>query len=236
MYQKLITAGCSYSACSSSIEEALCNPTSWPHFLSGLVRNPQLVNLGIPGSGPQSMTYNLINFCEADAIDTDKTLVAFNISELHRWDVMCTPDHPESCEYFSWAGILNHSWILSENCCQCGRKHFMHQLGMNMGVDQQIKTNCLSIISLVRYLKQKNLNYRFIMLDDNLNNNTTPDFFKRFLQSELEHIVTVQECYSVLEFAKKSGMIESDQFHPSKEGYRVIAEHIFEHLKTNTIL
>ena len=227
-YQKLITAGCSYSACSSSIEESLRSPRSWPHFLSNFLMCTQLVNLGIPGSGTQSMVYNLINFCDSDIIDASQTLIVFNITELHRWDIMCPVGHPDACKHFSWDKILNHSWILSEHFNGSSGKHYMQQLGINMGVEQQIKTNCLSIISLVNYLKQRGLNYYFIMLDDNFNDTNTPDFFKRFLQSEIENAVMVENHYSMLKFATESQKIADDQCHPNTEGYKTIAEHIFK--------
>jgi hypothetical protein len=231
LYQKLIIAGCSFSACSSSVEEANLNPCHWPQFLCKMLGSTQLVNLGISGAGVQSTSNNLINFCEHDYIDPAQTLVVFNISQLHRWDLMCTTNHPDSLStVFSWNTILNHNWILSEQFKMHNKSHYMHQLAMNMGVDQQIKLNCLSLIGLMSYLEQKGLQYYFVMLDDSLHDKDTPEFFKKFLSTKLDHLVTVQNFYSLKEFARSTRNICNDNFHPDAQGYKIIAEHMFERI------
>jgi hypothetical protein len=181
MINLLLTAGCSYSTCDDSIEEAIESPKIWPQFLFSMLPAKYMSNLGMQGSGVQSTDYNLINFCETQYVDPAKTIVIFNISQLHRWDSMCHQSHPAACNNFNWATPLQHNWLIEKS----DPKHSLfNEINRHMEHEQKIKSNCLALIGLMSYLEQKNLQYYFIMLDDNRFGKNTPEFFRNFIEKK----------------------------------------------------
>ena len=138
---------------------------------------------------------------------------------------MCNWSHPNACDHFSWDNLLQHSWLVEK----MNQTHSIFtEINRHMESKQKIKSNCLALIGLMSYLEQKKLRYYFIMLDDNRVDNNTPEFFRNFIEKKLTRLVTVQGFNSMLEFSRSTGMLSADLRHPSTDGHRVIAEHIFQ--------
>ena len=121
--------------------------------------------------------------------------------------------------------LLQHNWLIEKR----NQTHSLFtEINRHMEYKQKIKSNCLALIGLMSYLEQKKLRYYFIMLDDNRYGTETPEFFRNFIEKKVTQLVTVQGFNSMLEFSKSTGMLSADKLHPSTDGHRVIAEHMFQ--------
>lgn len=231
----LIVTGCSFSVGTSDINLAKQCPSTWAHFL--LQRNSnfrQFVNLAMSGGGNLASSSNLQIFLEQEDYRPDNNLVLFNITGTDRYDMMCEIGHSDANETCSWNHVLNIDWITTGGFAR-PKNSFIRDLQKNMGYGSIKKMNYLAIISMIHYLEIQNYRYAFmIMKDDCVNDSqrdTTPDWFNNFL-GERNNLLIKFEGKNMHEFCKEHDMLSDDNFHPSVEGYRVISEHIEEHLKS----
>lgn len=223
--KNFIVTGCSFTAGTSDLKMAKENPRTWPHFLLPFL-NPELfVNLAIPGAGNFSIANGLTYFLETKKyIDPTNTLIGINFTGLDRIDTMCAVDHPNANRCFSWANDLGFNWITDSNFTQKVQP-FNGLLQKNIGLEQVRTLNCLSIIQVLSYLESNNFNY-FFMLMNNYILTDSPDWFKTFLNQRRSKWLTFDQYQTVYEFVDANKLTDKDGFHPSLNGYKLIAQTI----------
>ena len=184
MFDNLIFAGCSFTASSSEFVQNYAAADAWPQYLAQVVKPKIFNNLSIPGGGNKSVTHNLIYYLTSKSyLDLEKTFVGFNISVLDRIDTICSFDHPDANPHFSWDKDFGFGWI-TEGGWTANVPPFFGSLEKNMGYEQTILDNCLHLTGLISFLELKKINYRFMLLDDNVYNDG-PVWWKQILDTNV---------------------------------------------------
>jgi hypothetical protein len=219
---KLLAGGCSFSVSSSLVEEANVNPHSWTHHLINYYNINRFANMSIPAGGNSALVNNLIYYLETKPDwNPSTTLVGFNITELHRLDVMCPVDHPNHNTNFSWDHDLRHG-IITLGPFTSTATPFNGLMQKHMGWDQVIKLNCLELVKLFTYLEHRRFSYFYMLIDDTVLEDS-PDWFKKVLE-KYKHRQALSS--GMAEFAREHNEVNDDNWHPSKYGQELIAKEI----------
>ena len=216
-FEKLVISGCSFSAGTSDIYMAVSQPTTWSHFLLPKTNSEIFVNLAIPGGGNIAAGYNIVYLLETkESFTSNDTLILFNITGLDRVDTMCYCDHPQANSSFSWNQDFGFGWITEGGFThgrfwRDGGLPFKRLLQKNMGLDQIITVNSLSIINTITYLEANNFQYAFMLMDQYIET-AAPDFLKRFLDNRSAHYITFDGVSNIYEYCKQNTWLKKDQF------------------------
>ena len=230
-FEKLVISGCSFSAGSGEIKNGTMYPTTWSHFLLPKINPNIFVNLSIPGGGNIAAGYNIVYLLETKKFFTSNdTLVLFNITGLDRFDTICYKDNTCANFAFSWNEDFKFGWLTEGPFGNAEpRPPFKGMLQKNMGLDQIITFNSLSIINTITYLEANNFQYAFMLMDQHIET-AAPDFLKKFLDDRSAYHVTFNEISNMYEYCKQNTWLKKDQFHPSQEGHNAIADFVFRHI------
>jgi hypothetical protein len=234
-FEKLVVSGCSFSACSSNIENGIMYPTTWSQFLLPKINPNIFVNVAMNAGGNFAAGYNIVYLLETknffmsnDAVSND-TLVLFNITGLDRFDSMCYKDSPHANNSFSWNKDFGFGWITQGGFGHGPRPPFNGLLQKHMGMDQIITTNSLAIINTITYLEANNFQYAFMLMNQHIET-AAPDFLKRFLDNRSAHYITFDGISNMYEYCEQNSLLGYDQFHPSREGHSAIADFVYRHI------
>jgi hypothetical protein len=227
MIENFIVSGCSFSAGSSSINQAEENPKVWPDFLLPVLKPKFFINLSIPGSGNLSIANNLILTLETKKnLSPSNSLVVINITGLERIDVMCSVNHPDANKYFYWSKDLGYNWITHGAWVGLEKSSpFYGSLQKNMELEQARTMSCLSIVHCFSYLELHNFKYFFMLMDDYIINDS-PAWFTDYLDQRKDKFIKFGQYQSMHSYAKSCEELHTDQFHPSVGGHELIAKHI----------
>lgn len=224
-----ITAGCSFTAGTSDIDQARSNPESWPHFLLEKIPARFLINLAIPGGGNQQIADNVIYLLETKKyITSENCLIGINFTGLDRLDIMCAVDHPDANKNFSWSKDFGFGWI-TEGTFVSKTSPFNGMLQKNMELDQTQLSNCLSIVKLLSYLELNRFKYFFMLMNDEIMD-TSRTWFNDFVNQGQTGPVIFGQSKSMKSFATDKGLLNKDQFHPNKEAHQLMSNEIFGYL------
>jgi hypothetical protein len=224
-----LTAGCSFTVCSSDVLAARNNPESWPHFLIQKLDIDSFANLAMSSGGNGAMANNLIYFLETKRHWTpENTLVGFSITELDRLDIRCPLGHPDANQTFSWDQDLGHSW-LTTNGFTFSPPPFKDLLKKNQGYEQIVDQNCLEVTKLFAYLDLHKFPYFFMLIDNDVNGDS-PDWFKRVLEDHQQHRVKPGGYIGMSEYVGSIGQCLPDGWHPNTDGHSKIADEVFAFL------
>ena len=234
MIENFIVSGCSFSAGSSSINQAEENPKVWPDFLLPVLKPKFFINLSIPGSGNLSIANNLTLCLETKKnLSPTNSIIGINISGLDRIDIMCSVDHPDANKYFSWGKDLGHNWITHGAWVGLEKSSpFYGSLQKNMELEQARTMSCLSIVHCFSYLELHNFKYFFMLMDDYIINDS-PAWFTDYLDQRKDKCVKFNQHQSMHSYAKSCEGLHTDQFHPSVIGHKLIAEQIKSFIQKN---
>ena len=228
MLKQFITAGCSFTAGNSLIENAT-QPKTWSHFLLPKINPEFFYNLAIPGGGNCATSTNLIYLLETKKyIEPKNTLIGINITGLDRIDTMCAVDHPDSNKNFSWNHDFGYSWI-TEGGFTSNIPPFYGVLQKNTEIEQISISNALAMIKCFSYLELHKFNYFFMVMDD-LVIQDSPPWFLDFLNCRRQQWITFDDHITMHSLAKGKNLLEEDKFHPSISGYQLIADMVLEQL------
>ena len=224
-YKNLIVAGCSFSTGTNLPEKFNNTPKTWSHFLVNkyLTSVNCYINLGILGGGNTQIAKSVIYTLEKINLNPNETLVLFNITGLQRIDLMCQLEQPDHNEYFSWKNMYNFSYINIPhlNSTDTIFKDLLHK---NLGYDQVLLSNSIELISLFNYLKSKKIDYKFMLLDDTIEERS-PDILNPYLKEAIKF-----DGLNMHEYCKKNNLLHDDGFHPSADGYSVLSDFIYQSL------
>jgi hypothetical protein len=231
-----VTAGCSFTAGTSNIDEAKDNPTSWSHFLLPTVMPKFFYNLAIPAGGNVQLTDNLIYLLETKKyIVPENTLIGINITGLDRMDIMCPTDHPNANNLFSWATDFNYGWIPEPGFLNKSPP-FNGTLQKNVGLSQIQLTNCLSIVKCFSYLENRGFNYFFMIMHDDIIDDS-PDWFRTYLlEQKTSNFIKFGNFMTMHSFAKSQNLLVKDNFHLNKHANQLVAHQIVEFLSDKKLL
>lgn len=225
--QYLITAGCSFSAGTSDLQQACSSPQVWPHFLSQKIDPKFLINLAIPGGGNQQIADNLIYLLETKKyITAENSLIGINFTGLDRIDTMCAVDHPDANKHFGWSRDFGFGWI-TEGSFVNKSAPFNGALQKNMELTQVQRSNLLNIVKLLSYLNINGFKYFFMMMNDEI---IEQPIVRSNVCTNQERWVHFGNFDNMKSFVTNQGLLAEDRFHPSKSGHEQIAKTIFEFL------
>jgi hypothetical protein len=229
-FDNLIVAGCSFSAGTSNIDQAKQMPTTWSHFLLQKFSTKFFYNLSIPGGGNIQILNNLTFMLEIKNYIIEKpTVVILNFSGLDRIDTMCAVDHPDANKNFSWSKDFGFGWI-TQGSFLSKSAPYHGCLQKNIGFDQVVLTNCLTIVQCLNYLKSKQVKFFFMLMDDDIIK-IAPEWFQTMLNQHYQkEFIRFKLHDSISSFVKSKNLLAEDKFHPNTEAYRLIADEIFKKL------
>jgi hypothetical protein len=217
--ENLLAAGCSFTA----------SLNSWPTQLQKNITSLNCINIGVSGAGNYTIGTNIVYFLELEKkYNSTNTTVIFNISDLDRIDTMCSVDHPNANKYWAWDKQLGFNWI-NQGGFTGQEPPFNGMLQKHMGIEQIIKVNCLSIIQCISYLELNNFNYYFMLLSDQICKDS-PTWFNEFLEERRDKWITFDNHQSMYSYALANNQIDTDGFHPSSKGQKLIAQKVKEKL------
>lgn len=219
-------AGCSFSAGSSDIQQAINNPETWAHFLIPEIQPKFFYNLAIPGGGNRQIADNLIYLLETKKhIVPESTLVLLNFTGLDRIDTMCSVEHPDANEYFSWSKDLGYGWIVEGGFC-ANTTPFRGSLQKNMELSQIQRINCLAIVQCLSYLQHRGFRFFFMLMNDDIINDSEKWFQSKLLDDYTNNFVKIESHLSMYAFAKSNNLLHEDQFHPNVKAQELIAQQL----------
>ena len=224
-YKNLIVAGCSFSTGDGLIENFVNNPTTWSHFLvtKYLKTVDTYYNLAVSGCGNTGISKSLIHTIEKHKFESSDTLVLFNISGLQRIDFLCQLECADSNENFNYSNLYNFSFLNVPHI-STQVNFFKSSLHKHLGYDQVILSNSIELISLFNYLKSKKIDYKFMLLDDTIEERS-PDILNPYLKEAIKF-----DGLNMHEYCKKNNLLHDDGFHPSADGYSVLSDFIYQAL------
>lgn len=224
-YKNLIVAGCSFSEGTNRKELFNNTPETWSHFLVNkyLTSVNRYINLGIPGGGNTQIVKSLIYTLETTNLNPNETLVLFNITGLQRIDLMCQIEQPDHNEYFRWKNMYNFSYINIPhlNSTDTIFKDLLHK---NLGYNEVVLSNSIELIGLFHYLKSKNIDYKFMLLDNTIEERC-PDVLKTYIDSAIKF-----NGLNMYEYCEENNLLDTDNFHPSTDGYSALSDFIYQSL------
>jgi hypothetical protein len=234
-FSNLLIGGCSFSAGTSDIGEALAQPSTWAHFLLSKIDINLYANLAIPGGGNLATSFNILNFLQKNThFNKKNTLVIFNITGLERIDTICATDHPDAIQYFSYSKSLNYNWI-NEGSFETKMSPFYGKLQKNMGYDQVKILNEYAVITLISFLENENYNFRFMYMDEEIVKESS-DIFQKFLLKRQSNLILFDEHLAMHEYCKQQQALHRDNQHPSVHGYQLISAKVLENLINTGVL
>jgi hypothetical protein len=213
MIENFIVTGCSFTSgvfefdYNSEDPQSIWEQTScsWPHFVFGRlgVKNKKFFNFAIPGGGNTAAMTNLVLFLEKNPnYNNSNTLVGINLTELGRSDFITNKNDANANNDRSTQHIkenLNIGWITK------GIDGYKSNLELH---------NAVNIIQTLTYLKSKNINYFFMLMTDEIYHKS-PQFFKKFLDTESDNWITFDKTLSMKTFVVDKKLTESNtNFHP----------------------
>jgi hypothetical protein len=222
-YKKFITTGCSFTA---GVLESIDNQTAfaWPHFcvLDLGLATDDFLNFALPGGGNTAAISNLVYYLELNP-DLDCALVGINLTALGRCDSMCNQAHLNANQDQSNKHIqqqLHIGWIHNS----------LDRHQVSRGSTALTIQSCLAIVQGITYLESKNIDYFFMLMTDSIYA-YSPAWFQQFLDARQDHWVKFGEITGMLEFVEQLNLqTSSDDFHPSIQGHKHIADRVLAHL------
>jgi hypothetical protein len=235
-FKYFITAGCSFTAGTSNIEQAQQNPQTWPHYLLSTVQPQFFYNMAMPGGGNKQIIYNLVYLLESKShITPADTLIGISLTGLDRLDTMCAVDHPNANQWFSWGQDFRYSWITQGSFAFAGPP-FGGILQKHMELEQIQLDNCLSIVQCLTYLEAQGFDYFLMLMDDTIIDDS-PAWFKDRVFNKLKHrFVDFGESASMYSYAKSQNYLSEDGFHPNQQGQKLISSKVNKHLEDHAII
>lgn len=232
-----ITTGCSFTAGvipkpHDQADSWLLQGSVWPHFIFAKMNPAQSTfkNLALPGGGNVAALTNLIYYLETNksCLDTNNTVIGFNITEPARLDTICS---------------LNHPGINRDLCCidSTGLDHPSQELGFGWttsGLNHR-QTNIdiigyLSVVQALAYLKLNKFRYFFMLMTDSIYTHA-PDWFQSVLNQHSNNWITFDDCMSMHSMVLAHNLTVSDRDqHPSTEGHIKIAKYVDMFLTNNS--
>lgn len=229
MLRQFITAGCSFTAGSSSIDVARNTPDVWPDFLLTKINPAFFYNIAVPGNGNHAIGTNLTYLLETKTdIKPEDTLIGINITGLERIDIMCAVNHPDANKYFSWDKDFGYGWI-TENIFVNKIPPFHGTLQKNMELAQVQRLNAIAIIKCFSYLELKKFNYFFMVMDHYVIEDS-PQWFLDFLNARQDKWVTLEGYKDMWSFSKDKNLLAEDKLHPTVQGQQYISNIVMKHL------
>lgn len=224
---RLITTGCSFTAGSSDLAQAIAEKNTWVHYLLEPWQIKILVNLAIPGGGNIASSFNLKWFLmNHKEFSCDNTTILFNLTGLGRYDLLVDPDHPDANQHFSWANYCGFSWITSGGFVN--KNPYFLTIQQNSGYENFVKLNQMAIIDLFTFIELHNFKYAFMCMDNDILNRDKNDFFSEFIDKRQDKLIKFKN-YHMHEYCRANGLLADDGFHPGTKGYQEIANHVIDY-------
>lgn len=229
-YKNFLVSGCSFTAGvvnPKSVDEWTQQAFVWPHYCL-LEMNPSstnFLNFALPGGGNIAAINNLVYYLELHKeVNSSNTLIGLNFTGLERHDAICHADHVDANNDLAAQHIreqLNIGWIHG----YAQREH------LQRGITQRTIQSCLSIVQGITYLESKGIDYFFMTMTNSVYS-SAPPWFKEFLDARTSSWIKFGNTMGMMEFVKQHQLTESSSnFHPSKQGHRLISQHILAHLR-----
>lgn len=228
--ENFIVTGCSFTSgvfkCNTNLQSAQTyweqNSYAWPHFaFADLgVYKKNFFNFALPGGGNIAAMTNLVLFLEKNPhINHTNTLIGINITELSRIDYITDKNDPQANRDAANKHIIDHlniGWITGQI--------------QNYKLNLEYQTAAF-IIQTLTYLESKNIQYFFMLMTDSIYN-TSPEFFQNFLHLRRKKWITFDSYKGMENFViDKKTIVSNNDTHPNKEGHKIIAAYVTEHLR-----
>ena len=195
MFNNFITAGCSFTAGNSVIEEVTRSPSVWPDFLVSRIDAKVFYNIGITGGGNCAMCDSLIYLLETKKhINPTNTLIGINITGLDRIDTMCAVGHPNDTNRFPWKHDFGFSWI-NEGGFTSQIPPFNGDLQKHIGLEQIHLLNALAVTKCLTYLESHKFSYFFMVMDDQVIQDSPPWFLDFLKQAQFGFLLVSHDRY-----------------------------------------
>ena len=243
MPDRLLIGGCSFTDSPNNLQALKADPCGWVSNL--VLKYPQIRfinNVAISGGGTHAMVQNLSYMLSGtNWFPPEKTLVLFDITGLERVDLMVSEQHPDRNDFSHVNITLPFAWITSGGWfgpdhikdfrspltgLRTGHsKAMIDELQKNQEYEQVVLDNSLGVMNLIMSLAHRGYRYYFMIMDDQVLQDA-PDFFQKFLDGQDQHWIKFDPYLSMFAYTRALSMLDTDQFHPSRQGHVKIAERI----------
>lgn len=197
------------------IQVAECK--SWASFLSKLLDVESFVNFASSSHGNVLISKTIIDALEKFSYDPLDTFVIFNISSLDRLDVICEWSSEDKSSFVPWdQNLLDYTFAKPRS--EVWKAEFNK---LSLDAIYMLSLNALN--TLFEYLNNHGYNYIFTTLEDYTD--------LPLIQSNLNHMVTLDSTNGMYEYCNANNLLSTDNFHPSTEGHKQIAEHVYNFIK-----
>ncbi|MBL96339.1 MAG: hypothetical protein CMF52_00820 [Legionellales bacterium] len=194
------------------IQPASC--ASWASFLSTFLEVESFINFAAPSHGNVLICETIISALEKYNYKQDDTLIIFNISSMDRFDLKIDWENSENNTNIYWTSeLLDYTFAKTRG--PLWKKKFA-----SMELEEITSLNISALEKLLKYLKDKNYMFLFTVMQDYSDN--------LIIQQYKDNLVTLNPGIGMHEFCKEKNLLIDDNFHPSTQGHKQIAEQVLD--------
>jgi len=210
------TGGCSFRD-GTHHQAAEC--ATWASFLSQWLEVDSFVNLASGGHGLTLLRDTIIDAIERYDYNPNNTMVVFNVSSHDRLDIKIPwDDNNTSSRFIPWdSTVLDYTYAEIQG-------ELWHKKFKQMELEDLVHMNQAALQTLFEYLDQHQYRWVFVMMRNYLDN--------PLIKQHQHNLVDLSPGSGMYEFCRDQQLLSADNFHPSQAGYRVIAQHVYDHIKT----
>lgn len=196
-------------------------PESWAGMLSQQLEVTSLVNVAAAGHGNFYISNSILEMLSRYNYNPDDTLILFNVTYLHRYDIACPFNHPDSSDQVPWsAKLIPYTYINVNSSLQ---KSFVKNISIE--VVEQLSVNALRY--LFNFLENRKFTFYFL-LDDN---HTDHPLFQTLLEDFSKNWIKFSPGISMQHYCKSFDNFSNS--HPTIEGYEKISYYVYDYLSKN---
>lgn len=190
---------------------------SWASFLSKFLEVDSFVNFASSGHGLVLTCNTIIDALNKYNYNQNNTLVIFNITSFDRLDVKINWNSNDISDYIPWnSDLLDYTFAKIRG--PIWKQEFNQQ-----DIKTLAKTSETALQTLFDYLEQNKFKFVFTMMENYLGN--------QLIQKHKHHLVSLDPGKGMYEFCKAKQLLAEDNFHPSIEGHKQIANQVYNFIK-----
>lgn len=196
-------------------------PRSWVSMLAKKIQCQSLVNFASSSHGNILISMTLIEaLTKYPGYRPDNTLVIFNLTDIGRFDIPCSYQHPDKTNYIPWDDTILPFTFLSNT------SKISSTICKNIGIEQIEIMSQHAVLALLNFLEQRKFTYRFMTMQTYSKDSKMESIINRHQHSLVELPGGSMENYCIM----NNVTISKTDMHPNQTGHEMISNMVYNTL------